>query len=281
LLSRLKKKLDHWMRCELNELTHQRMRIWFTRIPGRWFQAEERAQLAEVLPNLFGYHLLQLGDLYSRECLTSTRIPHCVVLDSWMSDKVPLGERNRDCVRGTPEYLPIDADCLDVVLLPHTLEFTENPHQILREVDRILIPEGHVVVLGFNPWSLWFLWYLVLGWRGKPPWCGRFIRQARLNDWLELLGFDIVNSRRYFYRPPLTNKPIMKRLRFLDRICRRWCPNLGAGYIVVARKRVATLTPIPQRWRPKPITKPELAGNSSVNGRAGTNLDRNIEKPQI
>ena len=279
MLDRLKNKLVHWMRCEINELTHRRMRIWFTRIPGRWFQAEERAQLEEALPNLFGYHLLQLGDLYSRECLTCTRIPHCMVLDSWVSDKVPLGERERDFVSGTPEHLPIATDCLDVVLLPHTLEFTENPHQVLREVDRILIPEGHVVVLGFNPWSIWFLWYLVLGWRGKPPWCGRFIRQARLNDWLELLGFDIVSSRRYFYRPPLTNKTIMKRLRFLDRLCSRWCPNLGAGYIVVARKRVATLTPIRQSWVSKALKTPGLAGNTRVNGRAGTNLDRNIEKP--
>ena len=260
----LKKRLLRGMRCELTESTRQSMRAWFAHTPGRWFQAEERSQLAEVLPNLFGYHLLQLGDLYSRECLTTTRIPHCVVLDRWLQDKSPSGERPRNCVRGVPEHLPIATDYLDLVLLPHTLEFTENPHQILREVDRILIPEGHVVILGFNPWGLWMLWYLALGWRGKPPWCGRFIRQGRLHDWLELLGFDVIKSRRYFFRPPLANKAVMKRLRFLDRIGSRWWPILGAGYIVVARKRVATLTPIGLRWRrASSIKTPELAGNSS------------------
>lgn len=271
----VRKKLARWMRCELNELTRKRMRAWFAHAPGRWFQAEERHQLAQVLPNLFGYHLLQLGDLYSRECLTTTRIPHCVVLDMWLQNKAPTGERERGCVQGTPEHLPVATDCLDLVLLPHTLEFTENPHQILREVDRILIPEGHVVVLGFNPWSLWMLWYLVLGWRGKPPWCGRLIREARLKDWMQLLGFDVVSSRRYFYRPPLSSKSVMKRLRFLDRIGSRWCSIFGAGYIVVARKRVATVTPIPQRWRPRPITAPGLASNSSMNGRNGITNQQN------
>ncbi len=114
------------------------------------------------------------------------------------------------------------------------------------------------------------LWHLVLGWKGKPPWCGRLIRQSRLKDWLQLLGFDVVTSRHFFFRPPLANKIIMKRLRFIDRIGKRWFPIFGAGYIVVARKRVATLTPIRPRWRPQRMAAPELAGNSSsMNGRSG------------
>lgn len=239
------------------------MRAWFAHAPGRWFQAEERAQLAEALPNLFGYHLLQLGDLYSRGCLGSTRIPHCVVLDRWLQDCAPAGERVRSAIRGGLEQLPIATDSLDVVFLPHTLEFTEDPHQILREVDRILIPEGHVVVLGFNPWSLWMLWRLALGWHSRPPWCGHFISQMRLKDWLQLLGFDIVRSQCYFFRPPLAHKGIMKRLRFLDRLGQRWWPFFGAGYVLVARKRVATLTPIKTSWhRARSHLTPELAGNT-------------------
>lgn len=253
------------MKCESPELTRQRMRAWFTHLPGRWFQAEERAQLREILPNLFGYHLLQLGDLYSKECLTNTRIPHCMVLDESLQEISPADERPRSGIRGAKEWLPIATDSLDTVVMPHTLEFTDNPHQILREVDRVLIPEGHVVILGFNPWSLWMVWRLALGWRGKPPWCGRFISPARLKDWLQLLGFEIINSQRYFFRPPLSHKGIMKRLRFLDRIGRRWAPFFGAGYVLVAKKRVSTLTPIRPRWRPSPrLGARELAGNSRV-----------------
>ncbi len=269
----MRKCIARWMSCEPTEATRQRMRAWFAHIPGRWFQAEQRAQLAEALPNLFGYHLLQVGDWYSRECLTSSRIPHCMVLDGSLQDAAPAGERLRQGLRGTPECLPIASDCLDVVLLPHALEFAENPHQVLREVDRVLIPEGHVVVLGFNPWSPWLLWRLALGWRGRPPWCGRFISLTRLKDWLKLLGFDIVTCKRYFYRPPLAHKGMMRRLRFLDRIGKRWLPFFGAGYIVVARKRVATLTPLKTRWRPgrSRMPAPELAGNSRAVGENRTN----------
>lgn len=259
-------RLARWMKCDSSELTRQRMCVWFTHLPGRWLQAEERSQLRQILPTLFGYHLLQLGDLYSKGCLSETRIPHCMVLDEWPQEKMPAGERDRSCIRGVPEWLPVASDGIDTVVMPHTLEFTEDPHQVLREVDRVLIPEGHVVILGFNPWSLWMIWRLVLGWRGKPPWCGRFVSQARVKDWLQLLGFDIVQSRRYFFRPPLSHKGIMRRLRFLDRIGLRWMPILGAGYVVVAQKRVATLTPIKPRWRSVRgrVAAPELAGNSRI-----------------
>jgi len=268
VLNKLKKHIIRWTKCEPSQVTRQRMRAWFTHLPGRWLQAEERAQLRDILPTLFGYHLLQLGDVYSKACLSSTRIPHCVVLDEWLQDRPPAGERVRSEICGPLEWLPIATDCLDTVVMPHTLEFTNDPHQVLREVDRILIPEGHVVILGFNPWSLWMFWRVALCWQGKPPWCGRFISQARVKDWLQLLGFDIIDARRYFFRPPLSNKSVMRRLRFLDRIGRRWAPFFGAGYVLVARKRVATLTPIKSRWRParSPIVSPELAGNSRTLG---------------
>lgn len=269
--------LTRWMKCDSSEVTRQRMRAWFTHLPGRWFQAEERAQLRQTLPNLFGYHLLQLGDLYSKDCLTSSRIPHCVVLDEWPQATKPAGERERSSVRGAPEWLPVATDCVDTVVMPHTLEFTEDPHQVLREVDRILIPDGHVVILGFNPWSLWMVWRLALAWRGKPPWCGRFVSQARLKDWLQLLGFDIIQSQRYFFRPPLNHKGIMHRLRFLDRIGQRWTPIFGAGYIVVAQKRTSVLTPLKSRWRPAngKIITPGLAGNTrSLGKRQSTEIER-------
>lgn len=255
-----------WMRCESSEATTRRMREWFTHLPGRWFQAEERAQLRRLLPNLFGYHLLQLGDYYSKESLSSSRIPHCVVLDPHVRREAPAGERLRNVVQGLPDWLPVASDSIDVVVMPHTLEITEHPHQLLREVGRVLIPEGHVVILGFNPWSPWMLWRLTLGWRGRPPWCGRFIPPARLKDWLQLLGFDIVDCQRYFYRPPLSHGGLMRRLRFIDRLGRRWWPVFGAGYVVLAKKRVIGLTPVENRWRARrpSLVGVELAGNSRL-----------------
>lgn len=240
------------------------MQAWARQKPGAWFQAAEIVQLEHVLPTLFGYHLLQVGDFYPLNYLDSSRIPHAMLMDEWLAENTPQGCGGKCPLKGSPEALPIATDSLDVVVLPHTLEFTTNPHQVLREADRILIPEGHVVILGFNPWSLWMLWRLVLGWRGKPPWCGRFISQTRMRDWLQLLGFDITQARRYFFRPPLSSEGVMKRLGFLDRLGRRWWPVFGAGYILVARKRVVTMTPIRPRWQARRrLSTAGLMGNSN------------------
>jgi SAM-dependent methyltransferase len=166
---------------------------------------------------------------------------------------------------GEPEYIPIASDTLDVLVLSHTLEYCANPHEVLREADRILIPEGNVVILGFNPWGLWSVWRALFGWRKKAPWCGRFVGMSRLKDWLQLLGFDITESRRYFFRPPLSQPGIMTRLQFLDTFGSRFWPILGGAYFLVAKKRVATLTPIKPRWRPRRsrLVTTGLAGNST------------------
>jgi hypothetical protein len=110
------------------------------------------------------------------------------------------------------------------------------------------------------------LWRLIAGWRGKPPWCGKFLWANRLCDWLQLLGFDIVESHSYFFRPPLKNIAIMNKLRFLEKIGQLVWPFFGGAYLILAKKRVATLTPLKPRWRPRRsrLVAPELAGNSSV-----------------
>ena len=152
---------------------------------------------------------------------------------------------------GDPAALPVATDTLDVLLLPHVMEFVDQPHEVLREADRTLIPEGHLVIVGFNPWSLWGIGRLFLGWRSAAPWRGRFLSVFRLKDWLALLGFDTLAVRNYAFRPPFQHAGIMERLRFLEGAGQRWWPGLGGGYVLIARKRVATLTPIRPRWRPR------------------------------
>ena len=140
---------------------------------------------------------------------------------------------------------------LDIVVLPHVLEFSEQPHAVLREVERCLIPEGNLVLLGFNPWSLWMLPGVLLGWRGRVPWCGRFRSMTRIRDWLALLGFDVELGRTYFFRPPWQHGRILGRLGFMERVGRRVWPPFGGGYVLVAKKRVVTVTPVRPHWRPR------------------------------
>lgn len=218
----------------------------------------ERRLLHDVLSNLFGFHLLLVGLGQQEDYLANSRISHRMIM-ALDRDTAPLPERiparagkpENGQFQGQPEALPLQTDSIDVIVLPHILEFSERPHDVLREVDRILIPEGHVVILGFNPFSLWNLWRWARGRKGRVPWCAHFISATRMKDWLALLGFEVIDTRHYFFRPPLRHKGLLGKLAFLERLGQRGWPILGGAYGMVARKRVIALTPIRPRWETK------------------------------
>lgn len=237
-------------RCEINKIRWE-LRAWYQRPVGQLLQEQERLHLDEILPTLFGYHLLQVGAVHDADLLGSSKISHRLLLDPDGSQQTPPS------VVAYPDSLPIAGDSVDVVVLPHTLEFERDPHEILREIDRILIPEGHLVVLGFNPWSFWGVRRRLR--RRIAPWNGDFLSLTRLKDWMALLGFDIVLVRNHFFRPPLRRHTLMTKLRFMEKLGARFWPRLSGAYILVARKRVATLTPIKPRWRPRRALLPDLA----------------------
>ncbi|MCW8917688.1 MAG: methyltransferase domain-containing protein [Gammaproteobacteria bacterium] len=226
----------------------EQLRDWYQEPLGALVREEELTLMGQLLPGLFGYHLLQLGDVAGEGWLVSSRISHRMV----MVDTVPPGHSQApqpEYLCGNAAQLPLASSSLDVVVLPHLLEFELAPHQVLREVERALIPEGHLVIFCFNPWSLFGLRRLLQGWRDEAPWSGHFYTPLRLKDWLSLLGFDTVLLRHYFYRPPLQHQATLSRLRRMEMLGPRFWPRLGGAYMLVAKKRVATLTPIKPRWR--------------------------------
>jgi hypothetical protein len=132
--------------------------------------------------------------------------------------------------------------------LPHILEFEAQPHQVLREVERVLIGEGRVVIVGFNPWSFWGLWRVALSGRKLPPWCGRFRSPGKLHDWLRLLGLEILDTRFLYHRPPVRNQRLDNLLAGWERFASRYFPLLGGSFILVGKKRVVAMTPVANRW---------------------------------
>jgi len=232
---------------DVTELCSQRemLRAWFADKLGTALLDQEQTALDAVLQDLFGYYLLQLGWVAPRDILAESRIRMRVVMDV----DVPRGIGYPHAV-AMPEMVPVQGDSLDVVVLQHTLEFAKDPHVVLREVDRMLIPEGHVVIVAFNPWSLWGAWRLLRRRSKRYPWCGRFLSVTRMKDWMGLLGFDTVQVMPLFFRPPIGHEGIMRRLRFMDKLGTRGWPILAGANIIVAQKRMATLTPIKlRRWR--------------------------------
>ena len=219
---------------------HEQLKAWWQTRTGAYLHKQERAVLGEALPTLFGFYLLQSGCWGSGEpLLSASPIRTRVVLGDW-------GQAG-STVAGDPSYLPFAADSVDVVLLPHTLERVEEPELVLREAERVLHGEGHVVIMGFHPFGPWGLMrYTGL----RRPWHGRFLNLWRLRIWLSVLGFEEVSVRHYLFRPPFASRTMLRRAALLDRL--GWRVSAGA-YMVVARKRVFTMTPLRmKRSRPQP-----------------------------
>lgn len=225
----------------------QQFQLWYASTLGQRLAKSEKQILDEFLPDLFGYYLLQCGcpEIKAQQgagnWLVSSRVSVRFCMDYDINQGVSC--------QSNLAHLPIKDDSLDIVILPHVLDFSAEPHQVLREAERVLIAEGHVVILGFNPWSIWQIFRIFLFWTKQAPWNARFLSASRVMDWLALLGFDVVQCKGYFHQPPLQNEKIIKKLGFIEKLGLRFWPKLGAGYVLVARKRVETLTPIRPSWR--------------------------------
>ncbi len=214
---------------------------WYQQPLGQRLLDAEQDLLDQVLPELFGYHLIQLGSPTETDLLRNSRIHHRSIID-----ECPSAPRSTCCA--VADTLPIDSDSVDVVVMPHTLEYAADPHQVLREVDRILISQGHAVIMGFNPWSFWGGWRVAAKFSNRFPWNGHFRSIARIKDWCKLLGFDTLSCHHYFYRPPIKHNGVMNKLHFMERMGDRWQPPFAAGYMLLTRKRESMLTPVRPRW---------------------------------
>jgi len=226
---------------------HQQLRGWLQESPGQVLLEQEQRCLEQMFPDLFGYHLIQLGGGgFDFDLSATSHFRSHVLLDA--SAQAPLAASfvQADLVR-----LPILSDSIDAVLMPHTLDFATDPHQVLREVERVLIPEGRVVIVGFNPLSLWGAWRLMKKSSGGIPWQSQFLGLRRINDWLSLLGFDVEKTRHLMFRPPLQGQKIMERLACMERLGQRFWPLLSSVYVVQAVKRVSTMTIVGPAWKRK------------------------------
>jgi len=205
-------------------------------------QAESEL-MVEALDDVFGWELLQLGLWGQRETLlTGCRTRrHAVVSND------PIRAADTD-IGARLSQLPIANGAVDAVLLPHTLEFETDPFAVVREADRVLAGEGHLLVLGFRPFSLWGFRSRAIS-RGYPPGLRRMLGARRVTDWLELLGYDVGLTRSYLFTPPWST--VVSRPGEPSGLLRRgWIKPWPAGaYLLKARKRVYTLTPIRPRVR--------------------------------
>ena len=222
---------------------------WLETPQGRYVLDWEQKKHDQLLSDIFGFNAVQVG------------FPR---LDYLRANRMPLRFRCDDrggdvAVRADLHHLPFASTSLDLVVLPHILEFDANPHQILREVERVLVPEGSVVVTGFNPFSLWGAKSRLSRRGGLPPFGGRYISVPRLKDWFALLGFETRTGAFGCYAPAVDQEKWLRRLSFLELAGDRWWPIAGAVYVIQGIKRVHGMRLIMPAWQDRAARAKALA----------------------
>lgn len=227
---------------------------WLKTPLGEALLLQEARVVEEALDGVFGEQCLQLGAWGgNRAFLRFARTQRSALLaESTIGEPSAVGKLHQ---------LPIASDSVDAVLMPHTLDYSDRPHAILREVDRVLRRDGRLIILGFKPGGLWGLRRLIPG-AGIPPGADNLISDRRLRDWLKLLDMRIQGTSRYFFRWPLPGNKARASSKW-ERRGQAWWPELSACYMLSAQKRVSALTPVRPVWRRQPKVVAGLAEPST------------------
>lgn len=215
---------------------------WLATPAGQHLVSAEQRVLDDITPCLFGYHAVQVASLGGGDLLGASRILNRVRVGTCIEAK--------DCaLQASPWQLPFPDDAIDLIVLHHSLDFEDNPYQVLREAARVVIPGGALVIVGFNPWSLFGLVRLFRWGAPAAPWFARSISPFRVTDWLRLLDFRAEGLESGYYAAPGSGEPA--RAGLIERLGARWWPQFGTFYVLVARRTVAPLTPVfrPERVR--------------------------------
>lgn len=227
---------------------------WLNSPTGQYLQAKEQALYDQAVFDFFGFNALQMGSLHL-DLLRNSRIPNRYHASEYSSPS-PNSAVDPQVIC-CDDFLPLAEMSLDLLLLPHCLEFSERPHQTLREAARVMMPEGHLLISGFNPLSLWGLMAGIkkcLTKNKNYPWNCQFIGLSRLKDWLALLGFEVISVEMYCYVPPFERIAWSRRLDEVDKVGSFCGARFGGSYFIIAKKRVVGMTPLKPNWKAAPLS---------------------------
>ena len=228
---------------------------WQQLLRGPYVAERLQACLTTWAPSLFGFNLLTVDALSASFSMAGSRLLHSVYLSQAPLSQAEQAAEGVDII-GKATDMPFAPGSLDACLLTHVLDFSAHPHAILREVETVLRDDGWLIISGFNPYSSAGLASIMPGLKQKlPPW-QQMIAPERLEDWLKLLGFEVL-ERDYFGLTPLFEGAMSRAWR--HQLVPRYCPSFAASYIMLARKRRYPLTPIRQTVRRPQVLQPSMA----------------------
>lgn len=215
----------------------------------RWLEKEsaqrllslEAGWLKDTIQPLRGLHLAYAGIDPEPKFLANSRCQHRFRIGlPWQDNIISVDVKSHDY------SWPLSDETLDVVVLQHMLDMGRRPHQSIREACRVLVPNGYLVVVGFNPYSIWGVGRLLHTFSGELPWLSNPVAPGRLQDWLTLLDLRVEYLQHIEHLWPI--KLVSEQLsRRFDRVLANRNQFPGNGYLLVARKTIAGITPIRER----------------------------------
>jgi len=225
--------------------TIQQWDYWLAQDLGVNLLETEKEYLSHKLVEQYGKHILLIGVPHQYELMKQSTISNQVLLTSIINR-----HKHKNCIESEYYKLPIIPGSIDLVIVPHTFEFIDNPHQLLIEACRVVKPEGLIIIFGFNPFSFWGL----KKWSVKSknmPWQGSFIYSNKIKNWLKLADFELIKQDMLLFRPPMANYTIFKKLQFLEWVGKKIYAPFGGVYVLTARAKTVPLIPIRLRWKQK------------------------------
>ena len=225
---------------------------WFKSPLGQYLLNLEYGYINPVVMDAFGFYAIQMGN-FDIDFLDHSRIPNKFSLNSNHAD-----------LMASNEALPFDEASVDLIIAPHILEQMAEPYELLKEIRRVLIPEGRLIISGFNPMSLWGIKRL-LSFDIDYPWNTKFIPLSKIKEWLPIIGLEMVEGKMGCYVPPIQQSSWLKKLHTMEKLGDRWWPMLGGFYFLVIQKRVHGMTPIRPLWKKKLIKTPVYSPQKTKN----------------
>lgn len=214
------------------------LRQWYSSDLGQSIARQLEIDLSSRLGDVFGYQGLQVGNLVpGMHLLEGAGLQRHLTLDA------PGSEAD---IHADALSLPVASGSMKAVAYFHTLDFCHQPHQALREANRILTDDGQLIIIGFNPYSAFGARHALTAWRRREPWNGRFYSRHRVTDWLSVLDYRVLDSHAVFLRPPVNSERVLRRLSKLESL-HRWLGGIGGVYVMRARKQTLPMTMV-RNW---------------------------------
>ncbi len=232
---------------------------WLNSEAGSALASYEKEKLDRILPDLFGYNIAQIGEYDCGMLASAKRIRNKIEL------RLDAGSpRHNGCaLAAEAALLPFAARSIDVVVMLHVLEYVSDPDAVLREIERVLIEDGRLIIAGFSPWSLWRLNPTA---RNRPPWDGCFYSARKLKGWLSMLGFATLQVERFFFRSPRRHRGFFRRVLFLEKLLSSCWSLPGVAYVMIAQKRRVPVDPIKLNWRERILLPDANPGAATMSG---------------